>query len=91
MIKKKIWNINCVNKLADKRSSRHRTFVKHNIKKFSKVESDGNIFRIFNEYIFHLPRGTTEHLYNISEKFVRDQIISKIASKMKLNSVRQEK
>ena len=32
------------------------------IVRFSKVESNGNIFRLFNKYIFRLPQGTLTQL-----------------------------
>ena len=47
--------------------------LKYNIKKFSKVESNGNIFRIFNEYIFRLPQGNLTQLnftYRTSQNMI---------------------
>ena len=43
------------------------------IEKFSKVETNGNVFWIFNEYIFHLPQGALTRLnfaFKISQNIV---------------------
>ena len=44
-------------------------------KEFSKVQSNGNIFRIFNEYIFLLPQGTIIqldfYLKNITKRRIK--------------------